>query len=131
MRILERLLSSEEPSVQKFSIYLPDKDKNQAQIPDLDDWADGAVQVLTEINGGSTKLPAADGSWKDNRGNILIDNTVVVYSFIRDPDAFEQRFEEIVAFVHEFGKGANQESVMIELSDGHRAYFIDEDDYMN
>ncbi|MEO6536624.1 MAG: hypothetical protein ABIT47_02935 [Candidatus Paceibacterota bacterium] len=97
----------------------------------MDDWVDGAVQVLTDINGGSTKLPAADGSWKDKDGKILIDRTVVVYSFIRDPDVFEQRFEEIAAFVHEFGKSANQESVMIELSDGHRAYFIDETDYIN
>jgi len=130
MDIIELMRSSEGPSVQKFSIYLPDKDKNQAPVRDLDAWISAAVRILTDINGGSTKLPTAEGSWKDKNGTTLIDNTVVVYSFIRNPDDFEGRFKEIVAFVHEFGRGANQESVMLEVTDGHRAYFIDENDYI-
>jgi hypothetical protein len=91
---------------------------------------DGAIHILAEINGGSTSLPASKSAWKAKDGKIVIDDTVVVYSFIRYPDDFEERFDEIAAFIHEFGKSARQESVLIELSDGHRAYFVDESEYL-
>jgi hypothetical protein len=129
MKLLERLRSPDEPSVQKFSIYIPDKDKHRGPVENVDDWIDAAMRVLTDINGGSTRLPPAAGTWKDKQGQILLDSTTVVYSYVLDPDVFEERFDEIAAFVHEFGKGARQEAVMIELVEGHRAYFVDEDDY--
>ena len=61
---------------------------------------------------------------------LVVLMALVVYSLIRDPDAFEQRFDEIRAFMSDFGRRTNQESVMFEFSDGHSAYFLDESEYV-
>jgi hypothetical protein len=129
MDILGRLRSSEAPSLQKFSIYIPNKRKNREDIDDIGDWVDAAAHILTEINGGSTQQAVAKGSWKSHDGEIMLDDVVVVYSFIRYPDAFEGRFSEISSFLHHFGTECEQESVLVELTEGHRAYFLNEEDY--
>ena len=38
--------------------------------------------------------------------------------------------DEIRAFMSDFGRRTNQESVMFEFSDGHSAYFLDESEYV-
>lgn len=129
MDILGRLRSKEEPSLQKFSIYIPNKRKDRRDIDQVEDWVDAAAHILTDINGGSTQQAVAKGAWKAKDGEIMLDEVVVVYSFIRYPDAFDARFSEIAAFLHHFGKECQQESVLVELTEGHRAYFVNEEDY--
>lgn len=129
MNILEQLGAVEEPSIQKFSIYLPNKDKDKTVVQNIGDWVTAAIHVMAHINEGCTSIPAASGAYKHRDGTIEENETVVVYSFIRDPNAFESRFHEIAAFVHRFGQETRQESVLVELSDGHRAYFVDEASY--
>ena len=121
---------SEEPSVQSFSIYIPNLDRDRNPIAGWSDWVRGAIHLLTRINGGSTSLPPSQSGYRRSDGAFELNDTVVVYSLIRDPDAFEQRFDEIRAFMSDFGRRTNQESVMFEFSDGHSAYFLDESEYV-
>lgn len=131
MNLVEALRSSEATSVQKFSIYLPNRDKHNREIESIDIWIGAAVELLTEINGGSTKLPPANGAFKTEAGEIIREDTVVVYSFLRNPDAFERNLERVAAFLHRFGQVTEQESVMVEMTDGHRAYFVNEGNYIS
>jgi hypothetical protein len=108
----------------RFTLYIPDKNRH-GQYIDSDTWISRAMQLLTEINGGATALPAARGMWKDDRGNILDERTVIVYSFIK-PERFFERLPVIRAFLHRFGRETDQGEVLIEY--GSSAMWIDEYD---
>jgi hypothetical protein len=131
-----RLRASQAASVQKLSLYLPNKDKDDQTVAHLEDWIDAAINLLTDINGGSTRMPVAKGTWAMRDGRVLKEDTTVVYSYIEEPDEFDARFEEITTFVHKFGRSTRQDSVMVEFSGGDegffvsRAYFIRESDYI-
>lgn len=131
------LRASAAASVQKLSIYIPNKDKNNQVVHKSEDWIDAAVELLTDINGGSTRMPLARGTWLRRGGHVIKEDTTVVYSYIEDPDEFERRIKEITAFLHRFGKATNQDSVMVEFSGGDdgyfvsRAYYIHERDYFS
>lgn len=135
---LGKLLGAEDgvSRVQRFTIYLPDRDANRAQIADIDAWADQAVNLMAEINGGCTRLPIAKGSWVNQSTDQLItEDTIVIYSYLFKPDRFEERIDDLVEFLHTFGRETNQDYVMAEFSGpedpdngaagfSHKAYFI-------
>jgi len=131
-----RLRASSEASAQKFSIYIADKDENNEDVPDIGDWITGAISLLTEINGGSTKI-IAQGTWKSDNGTVTNDATSIIYSFI-DPETFFRRLDDIVYFLHDYGKRTSQGAVMVEFSGEDeegiyqsRAYFIEKADYIS
>ena len=132
----KRLHASEQASIQRVALYLADTNKHREPVPNLDYWVEGAVHLLTDINFGCTRLPAAYGSWRSESGTTF-EHAIVIYSYIRNPTRFEQRLNEIVAFVHRYGKEAEQEAVMVELSGGaygnyfSRAYFVSEADFVD
>ena len=65
--------------------------------------------MLDQINMGATILPVAVGYWKGEP-----ESTVVVYSYV-DWDKFLKNIDRVREFVHEFGREANQDSVLIEF----------------
>lgn len=119
-------------TVQKFTIYLPDRDKNQNPIPNIEEYIEAGASLLAGINHGVTRLPAAQGMWINSETGIPVtENTVLLYSFIRQPEQFIQRLPEIREFLHEFGSSTNQGEVVVEYFgetlDGRlysRAYWI-------
>ncbi|HTU10637.1 MAG TPA: hypothetical protein VMG08_07020 [Allosphingosinicella sp.] len=128
MGIFEELGASEAVATQKFSIYIPNKDRNHQILPDWSTWIDSAIYLLAEINGGSTSLPASKSAWKGEDDRMMSEEAVVVYSFIRHPDEFEKNLGTIKAFIRDFGIRADQESVLVELADCE-ACFINRDDF--
>lgn len=132
-----RLRASQAASVQKLSIYIPNKDKDDDVLPNVDVWVDAAITLLTDINGGSTRMPVAKGTWRATDGRVIKEDTTVIYSYIDEPDEFESRLNEITAFLHRFGRTTKQDSVMVEFSGGDdgyfvsRAYYIHERDYIS
>lgn len=134
MDLAKRLGAENDVSrAQKFFIYLPDRDASNQPISDIENWLNKAVWLMAEINGGCTRLPAAQGAWFGMNGQTkLFEHTVVIYSYLLKPESFEQRFEEIVEFLHDYGRMTNQDTVMAEFSgwafDGEgyisEAYFI-------
>ena len=103
-------------SLQKISIYLPNKDRDECLIFDIENWIEAGMRVLAEINLGVTRLPPAIGYWVDTvKERTIKEDTHVIYSFIRQPDKFQEKFDKIRAFVHSFGKKTNQGEVMVEF----------------
>lgn len=99
----------------RFALYIPDKDRHGNAI-DADVWIRRAMQFFDRINGGATALPAALGIW---RGNT--EHTVVVYSHM-EAETFDHNKYIIRAFLHAFGRTAEQGEVMCEF--GSAAFFI-------
>lgn len=113
----EALGASSAFAVQKFTIYLPNKDRNNQPIIDIEDYVQAAMTLLMEINSGVTRLPAAHGMFLDTKTNVVSDeDTHLVYSFLVNPPTFQARSEEIKRFLYDFGKNTNQASVLVEFS---------------
>lgn len=133
MDLTQILGASQAPNLQRFSLYLPDSDRDNAPVPRLEEWIEAAMLVFADVNGGTTRLPLAQGIWKpENCGATVREATTIVYSFIRDTDRFERGVERLAVFAHTFGKHANQGEVMVEFSGEvsgrgfvSRAYFIE------
>jgi hypothetical protein len=130
----EALGASRAAALQRFSLYIPDRDRDGAPVESSKAWHAAAMTLFADVNGGATLLPPADGIWNPEYGGEMVrESTRVVYSFIRDGEKFERDFDELAVFIHSFGKHAKQGEVMVEFSGDvpgrgfvSRAYFIDE-----
>jgi hypothetical protein len=103
-------------TVQKISVYLPDKDRRGELVAQVDEWVEATLTEMIAACGGATLVAPADGAWKSPDGPILRESTRIIYSFIREPDVFVAHLDRIVTILHSFGKYTNQGEVMIELS---------------
>lgn len=99
----------------RFSIYIPNKDRTGAPVAQAP-WVDAFLDLLTDINGGASALPAMTGAWRDpETGIVVIEEPVVVYTFI-DAAQFESRLGEIVELVKKMGRETNQGEVAMEFN---------------
>jgi hypothetical protein len=114
MDIAKELGADEEFSTQKLCLYIPDKDRDGAAIANHEQWVKEAREILSRIGGGSTALPPADGTWERESGEILWEQTRLVYCFI-DPDRFEAKVKDLRSFLHRFGRDTNQGEVVVEF----------------
>jgi hypothetical protein len=104
---------------ERFAVYIPDRDRNQAEI-NADVWIRRAMILLDRVAGGATALPAAFGIWNGKE-----ERTVIVYSHMKS-EILDQHKYELRAFLHSFGREANQGEVLFEF--GRAAFFINEYD---
>ena len=117
----KELGASEAPSAQRLTVYIPNKDKLGELVPKWEEWIDEARRLLTLIGGGTTALPPADGTWLDDDGEVLWEQTKTIYCYIR-PDAFRAHLKQLRAFLHRFGQETKQGEVVVEFhiaKDGH------------
>jgi hypothetical protein len=129
----EALGASRAATLQRFSLYIPDRDRDGAPVESSAAWHAAAMALFADVNGGATLLPAADGIWNPEDGSEMVrEATRVIYSFIRDGRKFERDVDQLAVFIHTFGKHANQGEVMVEFAGEvpgrgfvSRAYFID------
>lgn len=118
-------------SVQKITIYLPNKDKENAPLENLEVYIQVGMEILSRINSGVTRMPVAQGMWIGDGDKEVYEDTTVIFSYIRDVDAFINGIHEVSEFLHRFGQDTNQGEVMVEFSGEEidsgffeRAYFI-------
>jgi hypothetical protein len=112
----DALGATEAPSVQKITIYLPNKDREGNLIPDIEDWISAGMQILADINLGVTRLPWAKGIWRSEDGaDDVSEDTTLLYSYLRRPETFVGRFNEIKSFLDEFGRETRQGELMVEF----------------
>ncbi|MDQ2733299.1 MAG: hypothetical protein M3Y56_16745 [Armatimonadota bacterium] len=77
-------------------------------------WVLEAIRLLSEINGGATAMPPVEGGWLNDEGQIIWEQPVVVYSFIR-PAQFLSNLSRIREFLHRMGRETNQGEVAFEF----------------
>ena len=73
-----------------------------------------AIQLLSELNGGATAMPATEGVWRNEQGESIWEDPVVVYSFVR-PDDFYAQLPRVREFLHRMGRETDQGEVAVEL----------------
>ena len=56
-----------------------------------------AIQFLTSVNGGATAIPV-EGGWRDDQGRLILEEPVIVYSYLSDPERFMTFLPEIRRF---------------------------------
>jgi hypothetical protein len=106
--------ASEEPSGQRLTLYVPNKDRDGALIPDHAIWCIEAQEILTEIGAGATSFPPVDGTWRKPDGSDLWEQTKIVYTYV-DPDRMAKNVTRLREFLHRFGRQTNQGKVVFEF----------------
>lgn len=107
-------LGAQDSSRQCFSVYIPNKDSVGREIGNQRKWVLEAIGLLSEINGGATAMPPVEGGWLSDAKEIVWENPVVVYSFIR-PEQFISNLPRIREFVHRLGRETNQGEIAFEF----------------
>jgi hypothetical protein len=134
--LVEIVGAEEEPSIQQLTLYIPDKDKNGDEIPNIHVWIKEARKLLTIIGGGATALPPADGSWISPENEIktvtdlrdedvIWEKTTIIYTYIK-ADSFLNNVQSLRRFLHRFGRETNQGEVVFEF-DGRFFRILDFD----
>jgi hypothetical protein len=90
-------------SVQCFTVYIPNKDKNNLEFGTQRMWVLEAIRLLTSVNGGATAVPV-EGGWANDEGKLILEEPVVVYSHLTDTDRFMSSLPEIRKFLHRMGR---------------------------
>lgn len=103
-----------QPSTQRLTLYLPDKDRSENLVAHHDDWVQEARMLLTRIGRGATAFPPVDGSWEKPDQSVLWEQTRIIYTFI-DPDRFAANLAALREFLHRFGRETNQGEVKFEF----------------
>jgi hypothetical protein len=101
-------------ATQCFTVYVPNKDKNDQEIGTQRRWVLDAIRLLSEVNGGATAIPV-EGGWLNDEGRIILEDPVIVYSFITQPDRFLNHLPRLRAFLHRMGRETNQGEVAFEF----------------
>ncbi|WP_367870484.1 hypothetical protein [Luteolibacter sp. Populi] len=102
-------------SVQCLTLYIPNKDQNGREIGNQRSWVLEGANLLAKIGGGVTITPPVEGGWLDeNKGVIVWENPVLMYTFIK-PDKFREMLPELREFLHRLGSQTNQGEVAFEF----------------
>jgi hypothetical protein len=117
--------AQEDFATQCFSIYVPNKDKEGVEIGNQRKWVLEALALLADLNRGVTAMPPTEGVWGNDRGELIWEHPVVVYSFIR-PNIFRANLPRVREVLHRMGREANQGEVAFEFE--NRFYLIREYD---
>jgi hypothetical protein len=66
------------------------------------------------MNGGATVMPAVEGGWLNDQGDIIWENPVVVYSYIK-PEAFIEQLPRLRQYLHQLGRETQQGEIAFEF----------------
>ena len=103
-----------EPAAQRLTLYIPNKDRQDALIADHDKWVKEAQELLTHIGRGATAFPPVDGTWEKPDGSVLWETTRIIYTCI-DADRLAANLSTLREFLHRFGRETNQGEVRFEF----------------
>jgi hypothetical protein len=108
------LAATDEPSGQRLTLYIPNKDKKGNAILNHADWCKDAQELLTAIGDGATAFPPVDGTWRKPDGSDLWEQTKIIYTYI-DPEKLVANVQRLREFLHRFGRETNQGRVVFEF----------------
>src|SRR6516164_6537539 len=114
LALAKELGAQGEPAAQRLTLYIPNKDRQDAVIADHDKWVKEAQELLTEIGKGATAFPPVDGTWEKPDGSVLWENTRIIYTFI-ESDRLVANLKSLREFLQRFGRQTNQGEVRFEF----------------
>lgn len=117
MDLSEALGATGGVSIQCLTLYIPDRTSDGDAVINQRAWVEQAAVLLTRIGGGVTILPAVEGGWMNESGEIVWEHPVLVYTYIK-PTEFRALLTELREFLHRLGRETSQGEVAFEF-DGH------------
>jgi hypothetical protein len=127
--IIDALGASNFVAVQRFLIYLPNKNRhgNIIESTKLNGYVKNILKLLGEINEGATAYPEMEGIyWKRGQAQPVLEKTIIVYSDI-DAVEFYNNLHRIRYFLHQFGRETDQDRVYFEFS--QKSFRIDRENF--
>lgn len=97
-----------------FSVYVPNKDREGNEIGNQRQWVLELIRMLSEMNGGATAMPPAEGGWVGDNGVIVWEKPVVVYSFVQT-ERFLASLPQIREFLHRMGRETKQGEIAFQF----------------
>jgi hypothetical protein len=115
VNLTARLGAAESASIECLTFYIPSRDRHGHAF-DQEPWIDEALEILSDIGGGATVLPPAEGAWLNPQTGVLIrEQVVLAYTFV-DPHRFVARLADVRGFAHRMGRETCQGEVVIEFA---------------
>ena len=96
-----------------FISYLPDCDKEGTSIA-IDAWEEKLLGLQGRLFRGATSY-AARGSYRREDGDVIIEGTKLVTSFVMETELTAEALETVTDSLKEFGRETNQENVAFVL----------------
>ena len=108
--------AAESASIECLTFYVPSKDKLGNDF-DQTPWISEALALLSQIGGGATALPPAEGAWLNPATGALIrENVVLAFTYV-DPYRFGALLRRIREFMHRLGRDTGQGEVVLEFAE--------------
>jgi hypothetical protein len=116
---LAKLFNSKVENDTLIVLFIPGKDKHDKELPDQEQWAKAAGNLLGMLFGGSTTMPTARGSWYNPVSKkLIVEPVVLVHCYVRAEDmATKEKLEELARFLHRMGKETKQGEVAILIGE--------------
>ncbi len=116
VNLIEALGAAEEATQDRITIYVPSRDRDGNPV-NFEDWVIRAMELLSQVGGGATRMPPAQGAWRNPDSEaLIIEDVTLVYSYV-DGDALAARLLEVRQFMHGMGRALNQGEVVVEFND--------------
>jgi hypothetical protein len=111
--------AEQEPNGTLLVLFIPSKDKDGNNLKDQDVWASSAGSLLTELYGGATNMPPAEGRWYNEETRTTITESVIlIHCYLRQGAVNdEEKYKKVAEFLHRMGKKTKQGEVVFVLGD--------------
>jgi len=96
-----------------FISYLPDRDKD-GTVLEVAAWEEKLLGLQGRLFGGATSY-AARGSYRREDGDVIIEGTKLVTSFVIEAELIAEALKSVTDSLKEFGRETNQENVAFVL----------------
>src|SRR6266852_8066761 len=81
-------------SSQRLTHYIPNKDKAGQKLTNVSKWVEEARELLSQIGGGATAYPPADGNWITEKGEVLWEKTRIIFCYVY-PDRLDAKARDL------------------------------------
>jgi hypothetical protein len=116
VNLVEALGAAEEAILDRITIYVPSRDRDGNPV-EFESWVTRMLELLSQVGGGATRMPPAQGAWLNPDTHLLvIENVTLVYSYV-DGDALAARLPALRGLLHQMGRALNQGEVVIEVNE--------------
>ncbi len=100
-------------------LFIPSKEKDGKDRNDQELWVDAAATLLSDLFGGATIMPPAQGAWLNpETGQLIREAVVLVHCYVRGSQIDDpERLKALARFLHRMGAETNQGEVGIVIGD--------------
>ena len=116
VNLMQALGAAEQAIQDRITIYIPSRDRNGAPV-EFESWVGQAMELLSQVGGGATRMPPAQGAWLNPETEaLIIEDVTLVYSYV-DGDALAPRLPDLRRLIHAMGRALKQGEVVVEFND--------------